>query len=288
MRLPGRRRRYQLLAFVGIALMSASLGNWIGQRRMERRIAENDERISALSREVAMNANGRQSERNVPTGTSGRELVDEIKRELQSEMGLLPMRKLRDLRESFVELHAYGEFGEASYGTAGYLGGGYFITVKHIVLPLAAGGRKTASARVIKIRYNGEELKARVVDSGNADSEVHPGDWAIIKVDTNILLPPLHVDTAYAFQFGDPILRLGNDYSKGIMMSTGYVGQRMPNGLVTCLTDGHPGVSGGGVVDQNGTLVGIPVGRMDGDYRFSFILPIREEMFRRVSSIATN
>ncbi len=31
---------------------------------------------------------------------------------------------------------------------------------------------------------------------------------------------------------------------------------------MTALTDGHPGVSGGGVLDQRGNLVVIPVGRM--------------------------
>jgi hypothetical protein len=41
-------------------------------------------------------------------------------------------------------------------------------------------------------------------------------------------------------------------------------------------------VSGGGVLDQHGDLVGIPIGRMQGDYRFSFILPIRAEMLRKV------
>ena len=50
------------------------------------------------------------------------------------------------------------------------------------------------------------------------------------------------------------------------------------------LTDGHPGVSGGGVLDQRGDLVGIPIGRMQGDYRFSFILPMRSEMLRNVSA----
>jgi len=57
----------------------------------------------------------------------------------------------------------------------------------------------------------------------------------------------------------------------------------MTNGLVTALTDGHPGVSGGGVLDRRGDLVGIPIGRMQGDYRFSFILPMRAEMLRRVT-----
>ena len=95
-------------------------------------------------------------------------------------------------------------------------------------------------------------------------------------------LPPLTVNLAYPFDFADPIFRLGNDYSKGIILSTGYVGQRTSNKLVTCLTDGHPGVSGGGVLNREGELVGIPIGRMQGDYRFSFILPLRAEMFRKV------
>ena len=47
-----------------------------------------------------------------------------------------------------------------------------------------------------------------------------------------------------------------------------------------------PGVSGGGVLNQDGNLVGIPIGRMQGDYRFSFILPIRPEMFRKVPGLA--
>ena len=54
-------------------------------------------------------------------------------------------------------------------------------------------------------------------------------------------LPPLTVDTAFAYDFAEPIFRLGNDYSKGIIVSTGYVGQKTAGGLVTCLTDGHPG-----------------------------------------------
>jgi hypothetical protein len=41
-------------------------------------------------------------------------------------------------------------------------------------------------------------------------------------------------------------------------------------------------VSGGGVLNAEGQLVGIPVGRMQGDFRFSFILPLRDEMFQKV------
>jgi hypothetical protein len=220
----------------------------------------------------------------IPTLSARAKLVAEIKQEIQDEMGLLPVHLLRERRSSFVELYAYDNSGKTNYGTAGYLGSGYFVTVKHAVVALTGdderGTRKITSVKVV---YKGTEIPARVIDTGDADVEVHSGDWAIIKT-KELDLPALHVDTSFAYDFADPIFRLGNDYSKGIILSTGYVGQRTPNGLVTCLTDGHPGVSGGGVLDQRGDLVGIPIGRMLGDYRFSFILPMRTEMFRKVSA----
>jgi S1-C subfamily serine protease len=213
-------------------------------------------------------------------------MVAQIKQELQNEMGLLPVQLLRERRSSFVELYSSDSLGKTNYGTAGYLGHGYFVTVKHAVIALRDDDDRSATTRKIvsiKIMYKGKEIPAKLVDTGDADVEVHSGDWAIIKT-RDLDLPALSVDTAFSFEFADPIFRLGNDYSKGIILSTGYVGQHTSNGLVTCLTDGHPGVSGGGVLDQRGNLVGIPIGRMQGDYRFSFILPIRAEMMRKVPS----
>src|SRR5439155_15100029 len=64
------------------------------------------------------------------------EIVTEIKQELQSEMGLLPVQLLRERRSSFVELYTADSAGRTNYGTAGYLGHGYFITVKHAVVAL--------------------------------------------------------------------------------------------------------------------------------------------------------
>ena len=210
-------------------------------------------------------------------------MIAEIKQELQDEMGLLPLQLLRDRRSSFVELYTTDNFGKTSYGTAGYLGGGYFITVKHAVVALKDDSERQTPRKIesIRISHLGTEIPAKLVDAGDADVEVHNGDWAIIK-SKELDLPRLRPDTAYPYDFADPIFRLGNDYSKGIILSTGYIGQRTSNGLVTCLTDGHPGVSGGGVLNQRGDLVGIPIGRMQGDYRFSFILPLRQEMFRKV------
>jgi hypothetical protein len=210
------------------------------------------------------------------------EMVSQIKEQLRNEMGLLPVSLMRERSSSFVELYSYDSEGQKTYGTAGYLGRGYFVTVKHAVVVLQNGPsstpRKIARLRIV---YKGKEIPATVIDTGKAEMEVDPGDWAILKT-KELDLPPLRVDTAFPYEFADSIFRLGNDYSKGIVVSTGYVGQRTDGGLVTALTDGHPGVSGGGVLDKRGVLVGIPIGRMQGDYRFSFILPMRAEMLRKV------
>jgi len=211
-------------------------------------------------------------------------IVAEVKEQLRSELGLLPLDLLRDRRASFVELYATDNFGKTNYGTAGYLGRGYFITGKHAVVALKDEDDPSQFRRVVSIRvvHRGHDVPVRLVDAGDADVEVHAGDWAIVRTDKEVDLPALNVDASFAYDFAEPIFRFGNDYSKGILLSTGYVGQRTANGLVTCLTDGHPGVSGGGVLNRRGDLVGIPIGRMQGDYRFSFILPIRAEMFRKM------
>lgn len=276
-----------------VALMFFGLGNYLGARQND-----SDEQLAALRAEINL------LKRRQPAaqGTTGRAdesapamladanraaIVADVKRQLQDEMGLLPLTLLRERRTSFVELYSYDDRGASSYGTAGYLGGGYFITVKHGVVALGQEGLSDPRRIVsVKLMYEGRLIPARVVDSGDAKVEVDPGDWAIVKVKEAINLPPLNINLAYAFDFADPIFRLGNDYSKGIIVSTGYVGQKTANKLVTCLTDGHPGVSGGGVLNQHGELVGIPIGRMQGDYRFSFILPLRTEMFRRVTHLA--
>ena len=287
-----------------LTALAFSFGSWTAQRSIAQQLASNDARVTALRDDMARAilemrqaetaaipsaTNGERQPEVVPAGGGAQPaLVEEIKRQLQSEMGLLPVQLLRDRKESFVELNAYDVSGKSSYGTAGYLGNGYFVTVKHAVVALDdQDGKEGHKITAIKVRVHGRDVPARIVDAGDADVEVHSGDWAIIRVSQPVDLPALHVNTSFSYDFADPIFRLGNDYSKGIILSTGYVGQRTSNGLVTCLTDGHPGVSGGGVLDQDGDLVGIPIGRMQGDYRFSFILPVRGEMFRKVPGLGT-
>ena len=289
-----RRLRVARLITLCVAMVcfGFSMGTWFSRDRIERRIAANNDAIAELRGQVrrgearAVGTVGDAGDGRVATDAASRDrLVEDIKGQLQREMGLVPIRVLRERRASFVPVHAYDESGSLRYGTAGYLGDGYFITVKHGVLALDES-RSERRIKSVKILHDGKELPAAVVDSGTADVEVHSGDWAILKVSGEIDLPPLQIDVEYPYDFAETIFRLGNDYSKGIIVSTGYVGQKMDNGLVSCLTDGHPGVSGGGVLDLNGKLVGIPVGRMDGDYRFSFILPLRAEMFRKVPELA--
>jgi hypothetical protein len=275
------------------ALLFFGLGNYLGARQT----ADSDGQLAAMKTEIAQlkrrsfeaaGTTGRSpTVADIPNAESSRaSIVADVKRQLQDEMGLLPLNLLRDRSTSFVELYAYDDHGSSSYGTAGYLGEGYFITVKHGVVALGQEGQ--ADPRTItsvKLMYKGQLLNAKLVDSGDARAEVDPGDWAIVKVKERIEMTPLNVNLGYGFEFADPIFRLGNDYSKGIIVSTGYVGQRTANKLVTCLTDGHPGVSGGGVLNREGELVGIPIGRMQGDYRFSFILPLRADMFRKVKHL---
>ena len=289
-----RRVAMPVVIALAFAILFFGLGSYLAARP-----SVEAQQIAALRAEIDQL---RRQQPAVPTGTSGVDpedplpyasdadraaLVEDVKRQLKNEMGLLPLNLIRERRQSFVELYSYDDRGSSSYGTAGYLGNGYFITVKHGVIALGQEG--AADPRVItsiKLMYEGRSLLARVVDAGDAKVEVDPGDWAILKVKESIDLPPLNVDLGYRFEFADPIFRLGNDYSKGIIVATGYVGQTTANKLVTCLTDGHPGVSGGGVLNADGQLVGIPIGRMQGDFRFSFILPLREEMFRRVKPAA--
>jgi hypothetical protein len=292
------RRLVFTTSILATAILFFMLGVYQTRNRDAARTASVDAKLDAIRTEVRTElGKSKRGDSVMPAGTSGRmasskaapdsgraSMVAEIKEQLQNEMGLLPVSLLRDRRSSFVELYSYDNLGKTNYGTAGYLGGGYFITVKHAVVALHDDDdrQNTRKIQSVKVVYRGKEIPAKVIDTGDADVEVHSGDWAIIKTRVDLDLPALRVDSAFAYDFADPIFRLGNDYSKGIILSTGYVGQRTSNGLVTCLTDGHPGVSGGGVLDQRGDLVGIPIGRMQGDYRFSFILPIRPEMLRKL------
>jgi hypothetical protein len=167
-----RRTLPAVIAFA-FAVVVFGLGNYLGAREA----ADNEAQFAALRAELN---ELRHRTPIMPTGTSGRTpgpassaevdaIVDDVKRQLSDEMGLFPLELLRDRRASFVELYSYDDRGASSYGTAGYLGNGYFITVKHGVVALGQDGlqdpRKITS---VKIAYGGKLLTARVVDVGDA------------------------------------------------------------------------------------------------------------------------
>jgi hypothetical protein len=120
-------------------------------------------------------------EAGAPSMSARAKMVAEIKQELQTVWGLLPVNLLRDRRTSFVELYSSDNFGKTNYGTAGYLGNGYFITVKHAVVALKEDDDRQGKRKItsVKIVYRGKEIPAKVIDTGDADVEVHNGDWAI-------------------------------------------------------------------------------------------------------------
>ena len=210
----------------------------------------------------------------------------EIKQQLQSEMGLLPVHLLRDRRMSFVELYSSDNLGNTDYGTAGYLGNGYFITVKHAVVALADDDNRQNGRKIIGIhdrapRPGGSGAGGRHRRCGRRSPPWRLGDHQDGARDGPSGTARRHV---LRLRVRGSDLQAGQRLLQGDHVSTGYVGQHTSNGLITCLTDGHPGVSGGGVLNQHGDLVGIPIGRMKDDFRFSFLLPLRAEMFRKLPS----
>src|SRR5262245_61030237 len=175
------------LLFALSAILFFGLGNLLAARAAT--ASENDQ-IAALRAELG----ALKKQRTEALGTSGRTtvqpapaemdahsraaLVADIKQQLKSEMGLMPVSMLRERRQSFVEMYSYDTTGASNYGTAGYLGEGYFVTVKHGVIAL---GEQPESRRItsVKIMVGGRAIPAKIVDAGDAQVEVDPDDWPI-------------------------------------------------------------------------------------------------------------
>ena len=221
-----------------------------------------------------------------PTPSGARHAWSPRSRELQSEMGLLPVQLLRDRRSSFVELYSSRQLredelrdGRLSRATA---------TSSRSSTPSSRSRTKT-TGRAREDRLGQDRLRGQG-DSGEGrrhrrrrsrGPQRRLGDH---QARADLDLPALRVEhrrsptTSPSRSSGSATTTRRASSCRPATSASGRA-----NGLVTCLTDGHPGVSGGGVLDQRGDLVGIPIGRMQGDYRFSFILPIRAEMLRRVT-----
>jgi hypothetical protein len=194
------RRLVLSTALLATAIAFFTLGTIHSRRTDTASRAVYDAKLDAIRAELA---NSHKTDALVPAGTSGRvarsndplsapasraRVIAEIKDQLQTEMGLLPVHILRDRRSSFVELYSYDNLGKTNYGTAGYLGGGYFITVKHAVVALHDDDDRQNTRRIlaVKVVYRGKEVPAKIVDTGDADVEVHRDAFARIRDDSSI------------------------------------------------------------------------------------------------------
>ena len=190
---------------------------------------------------------------------------------------------LRERRQSFVELYSYDDRGSSNYGTAGYLGNGYFITVKHGVVALGQEGlpdprqinsiklmyegRRDHGARRRLRRRAGRSRSGRLGDPQGQGADRPAGAEREPRLRVRLRRPDL--PARQRLLEGDhPLDRLRRAADAE---QPRHLPDRRP-----------PGRVGRRRAEREGELVGIPIGRMQGDYRFSFILPLREEMFRRV------
>src|ERR1700752_1459254 len=122
-------------------------------------LGKTDRTAALVPAATSGHANARSESPDVtPSAASRARMVADIKKELQQEMGLVPVSLLRDRRSSFVELYSYDNLGNTNYGTAGYVGHGYFITVKHAVVALKSDDddrQRTRKIASVKIVYKG-------------------------------------------------------------------------------------------------------------------------------------
>ena len=228
----------------------------------------------------------------VETAESNTKLVierfGEAMKAFARDAGRLSGRSLRDHEKSFVQIYAFyrkDRKNMATAGTACYLGGRYFLTAKHVVIQEAEPGQQAPRTTAINIRIDGHLIPVRLVDNGETQeaAQIDIGDWAVVVTDdVPAGLVPLKPNPRYSFNFGERLIRYGNDSNRGIAPAAGYVAQVSDDGWVTWLVDSLPGCSGGGVLNDKDELVGLNGGYLDGSTRLAVIIPIRVEMFRKL------
>jgi hypothetical protein len=215
------------------------------------------------------------------TAEQYRVLVHDLRKQLLDDLDAVPISVTRTAAASFIPITTFDADGrKLMEGTAASLGKGYFLTVKHVVYKVSDDAKDVAR---VAIKTPKRLVNADVIDMGaGMGPAVFADDWAILRARGAVDVPPIEVDTSFPFDLATRVVRIGNDYSNGIVASDGIIGTRQTDGLVSCLTDGHKGSSGGGIIDARGVHVGIPVGRMNEDHRYSFIQPLSKQMFRKV------
>src|SRR5215207_9068187 len=102
------------LLYVGLTFslsaLTFSLGSWVTHQAIAKQLVDQDARVAALRDDMARSIMSMREAQRRPSGTGGQSgaevvpaagdsqsaFVDEIKRQIQSEMGLFPVQLLRD------------------------------------------------------------------------------------------------------------------------------------------------------------------------------------------------
>ncbi len=279
-----RMRRIQLATTVALAVAVCVLAVlWL---RDAARAQRQQQELQSKSQENAV------LRKRAETAEANTRLVierfGEAMRNFAVEAGHFSGRALAKHEKSFAQVYSFYRKGRkdmATAGTACYLGGGYFLTAKHVVVQEPQTGKPAPRTDKIELRIDGHLIPARLVDTGEtpANEPVDIEDWALLAVDNAPDdLVPLKPRPSYAFAFGERLVRYGNDSNRGIAVSAGYVAQVSERGWVSWLVDSLPGCSGGGVLNGKDELVGLNGGYLDGSTRLAVIIPVRDEMLRKL------
>ena len=148
---------------------------------------------------------------------------------------------------------------------------GYILTNNHVVA--------NSDDIVVTLNDNTTTFPARVV---GADPHT---DIAVLKIDSEAVLPALTLSDSRTLEIGDVVLAVGNPFgvgqtvTMGIVSATGRGGFGMINVGDFIQTDAsiNPGNSGGALVDAEGRLVGINTLIMSGsggNQGIGFAVPI--------------
>lgn len=149
------------------------------------------------------------------------------------------------------------------HGSGTHIGNGYILTAGHV----ASGVKK------VTIETNQGNILPADVLWYNKEMDV-----ALLKLERPSKMSSVTLDCV-GVHIGDRVTAYGNPkYLKGVYTAGEVVGNPVKLGSPTVMTidmTAAPGMSGGGIIGPNGTLVGILVGGMGDGFAFTFAVPSR-------------
>lgn len=262
-----------LYAFVLLVIFAISYQAWLIQ---------NSNREISISRWEIRRLKTELSELNTSvaaTDGESRAVLDHLKLQVGD---LFTTSWLKEKSRSVLEVVALWDKGNVTMrSSAGYIGEGYFLTVQHGVYSgTPSTGLVPSQERFIF--YDGKNIPAKIHKRGKRyeiGNFLTIDDWVVLKVDQDIDVPALTVPKIARMAPGKAIARFGNDLGWGVVFDTGYLGHRINSGLYSSLISSHSGNSGGSVLNVDGELIGITIGRSTEGDNFVYIQKLIPEMF---------